>query len=120
MRSCHSSSSQSPIGFVLMVAVCSAAVSMVLLVFVPQFVQVYAEAGLRVPFLTAAFVMYRGAAVVWFVAVGCLFSLLPWTTLYRKTPRTVVSSVLALYVTLFGTLALSLCMPLFALVNRLG
>lgn len=120
MYSSSTSSSESPFGFVFMVGALSASILTVLLVLVPEFVQIYAKAGLPVSFLTAAFVVHRSTAAIWFVLVGCLLSLLPLTSVYRRTPKTVASSVLVLYVMLFGTLAMSLCMPLFALAHQLG
>lgn len=120
MDSAHSAPARATAGYVLMVTVFSAALLSALLFFLPQFVDLYRRAGLSVPSLTAAFISHRGATVVSFGVLGCMFALLPLTRFFRRGPQVVMTSVLVLYTALMGTVALSLCIPLIELIRRVG
>lgn len=120
MRLTYSAPAQAAAGYILMVSAFSAALASTLLFFLPRFADLYSQAGLSVPFLTAVFITHRGTAVGWFGALGCLFAFLPLTRLFRRGPQTVVTSVLVLYTAVVGAIALSVCIPLIELLHRVG
>ncbi|MFH1743836.1 MAG: hypothetical protein ABIH23_32930 [bacterium] len=116
----HSISDHPAAAFVLMISVLSGALLGTLFLLLPQFGDVYLRTGVSVPFLTAAFIVHRDAAAVWFVGLGCLFTCLSMTRFFQRTPQTVYAGAIVLYATLMGTITLGLCMPLVGLVHRLG
>jgi type II secretory pathway component PulF len=116
MRLTYSAPAQAAAGYILMVSAFSAALASTLLFFLPRFADLYSQAGLSVPFLTAVFITHRGTAVGWFGALGCLFAFLPLTRLFRRGP----TSVLVLYTAVVGAIALSVCIPLIELLHRVG